>query len=456
MKQRIGFFILIPILVGLLAACNQQAGTVSEGGQATSAQAATSTPASAPSTPESVRATIANTNVPAATVASTTGDGETIRVYSSLPHQSARKGEVDAVINAIKMRLGEDENQVCSGQFKIDYVDLDDSTAAAGMWDAATEEANAKKAIDDSDAMIYIGPFNSAAAKISIPILNQANMVMISPSNTYIGLTKKTAVAGEPDIYYPTKTRNYTRVVTADDVQGDAAAKWAQKLGIKKVYILDDQQVYGKGVASVFEKSAQGLGLEVLGHDSIDPKAQDYRTLMTKIQSLSPDLVYFGGVLENNAGQVLKDMRAVGMTPDKVRFMGPDGILNSAFIDVAGAKVAEGVYATITGLPLDRLGQKGKDFYKKYKDKYHVEAESYGIYGYEAASVALTVLNKVCKKDRAAIRDAVFAIKDFDGVLGKWSFDANGDTTLADIQGFLVRGGAFEPVNLFTDGKWEK
>jgi len=243
--------------------------------------------------------------------------------------------------------------------------------------------------------------------------------------------------------------------VTADDVQGDAAAKWAQKLGAKSVYILDDQQVYGKGVADVFEATAKQIGLNVLGHEGIDPKAQNYTSLMTKIKDMNPDLVYFGGIVDNNAGQLLKDMRAVGMAPDKVKFMGPDGIDTQSFIDAAGADVAEGSYTTIAGLPASKLGPKGQEYYKKYKAKYNADAESYGIYGYEAANVALAALNKVCKKDRAAILDAVFATKDFDGVLGKWSFDQNGDTTLSDIQGHIVKDGKLTDANLFTNGQWQ-
>jgi branched-chain amino acid transport system substrate-binding protein len=305
--------------------------------------------------------------------------------------------------------------------------------------------------------MVYIGTFNSGAAALSIPVLNQANLVMISPANTAVGLTlANPGDPGSPDKYYPTGKRNYTRVVTADQIQGAALAAWAQKLGATKVYVLDDQQVYGKGVAEFFEKSAKELGLTVLGHDGIDGKAQNYTSLMTKIASLSPDLVFFGGIVDNNAGQLLKDMRAAGMAADAVKFMGPDGIETDSFITAAGPDVAEGAYATIAGLPEDRLGEKGKAFYDSYQQKYGLKAESYGIYGYEAANVALAAINSVCKKDRGAILDAVFATKDFDGVLGKWSFDANGDTSLTDIQGYQVQGGKWVSANLYTGGQWEK
>ncbi|GAB4122447.1 MAG: hypothetical protein Fur005_09230 [Roseiflexaceae bacterium] len=427
MKQRFSAFLTLVVVAGVLAAC---------GG------AAPATPTAAPAAEP--------TAAPAAA-------GEVIRIVSSLPRQGASKGQTDAVVNAIKMRLEEDNYQACGGQFKIDYQDLDDSTAAAGKWDAATETANANKAVGDADVMVYIGTFNSGAAKLSMPILNQANLVMISPANTYTGLTKPgKGEPGEPEVYFPSGQKNYTRVVTADDVQGAAAAEWAKALGAIKVYILDDQEVYGKGVADMFEIKAKEIGLEVLGRDGIDGKAQNYTSLMTKIASLGPDLVYFGGIVDNNAGQLIKDMRAAGMAPDKVKFMGPDGIQTDSFTTAAGAETAEGTYATIAGLPTEKLGEKGQNFYANYEKKFGLKAESYGIYGYEAANVALAAINSVCQKDRAAIRDAVFATKDFDGVLGKWSFDANGDTTLADIQGFQIVNGKWEVVNLYTGGKWEK
>lgn len=444
MKQRISSLMLLAIVAGILAAC----------GQAAPAAQPTTAPAAEPTAAPAAEPTAAPAAEP---TAAPSGGGEIIRIVSSLPRQGASKGQTDAVVNAIKMRFEEDNYQACGGQFTIDYQDLDDSTAAAGKWDAATETANANKAVGDPDVMVYIGTFNSGAAALSIPVLNQAGLVMISPANTAVGLTlAEGGDPGSPDKYYPTGKRNYTRVVTADQVQGEALAKWAQKLGAAKVYILDDQEVYGKGVAQFFELSANELGLEVLGHDGIDGKAQNYTSLMTKIASLNPDLIFFGGIVDNNAGQLLKDMVAAGMTPDKVKFMGPDGIQTDSFITAAGAEIAEGAYATIAGLPSDRLGEKGQAYYANYREKYGIESESYGIYGYEAANVALAAINSVCQKDRTAILDAVFATKDFEGVLGTWGFDENGDTSLTDIQGFQVVNGKWESVNLFTGGDWEK
>ena len=214
MKRRVSFFLLISIMAGLLAACG---GTTPSGTAATAVTGAGQAAATAVTGAGQAAATAV---APAAG-----GDAGTIKIVSSLPRTGSSKAQSDTVVNAINQRLKQDNSQACNGQFKITYEDMDDATAAAGKWDPTQEANNANKAAADADVMVYIGTFNSGAAKVSIPILNQAGLVMISPANTYPGLTKPgKGEAGEPEKYYPNGKRNYTRVVPADDLQGAAAA----------------------------------------------------------------------------------------------------------------------------------------------------------------------------------------------------------------------------------------
>jgi branched-chain amino acid transport system substrate-binding protein len=373
---------------------------------------------------------------------------EVMRFYSSLPLTGSSAAQNITVVNAINMAIEQKTKGglICDGKFKVDYVSLDDATAAKGQWDEAKEQENANKAVADPDAMAYLGTFNSGAAKISIPILNQAKppLGMISPANTNVGLTKLFN-PGEPEVYYPTGERNYMRVVTADDIQGSVGAKWAKSLGAKNVYILDDQQVYGKGLADVFENTAKEIGLNVLGRDGIDGKAADYKALAAKIKATNPQLIYYGGITQNNAGQLLKDLRAAGI---KALFMGADGILEKAFVEAAGADVANGALATIAGTPRNRLPAAGRKFYTDYQAKYKSAPEAYAIYGYEAASVILNAFSKVCAKDRQAILDAMIGTKNFKGVLGTWSFTPTGDTTLSDMLGNRIVRGEWKETGL--------
>jgi branched-chain amino acid transport system substrate-binding protein len=403
-KGLVSFFILITILAGLMAACGA------------------TQPAAAPAA---------------------TGSGEKIVIVSSLPRIGPSKAQTDTIANAIKQRLEEDQNQACGGTFSIEYRDWDDATAD-GQSDPATEASNAKKAAADADVMIYIGTWNSGVAKTSIPILNAIDLVMISPANTYPGLTTSVgAEPGEPDKYYPSGKRNYTRVVPNDNMQGAAGATWAKELGAKAVFILDDTQRYGKNIADMFEAKAKEIGMQIVGREGIDGQAADYRALAAKILDLNPDLVYFGGFPEQNVGQLWKDIRGTGY---KGKLMGPDSIKVEGFLKTTGADVAEGTYVTSSGVAFEQLTGKGADWYKNYKAKFNAEPESYAIYGYETANVALAAIKQVCEKNRARIRDAVFATRDFDGALGKWSFDQNGDTTFLGMSGYQVKSGKFEFV----------
>jgi len=388
------------------------------------------------------------------------GAAKTLKIVSSLPMTGSSLTQTQTIVNAEELRLAQANNSACGGKYKISYEPWDDASAAQGQWDPAVETENANKAAADPTIIAYLGTFNSGAAKLSIPILDQAGpLVMVSPANTYPGLTKPGYAAGEPDVYYPAGVRNYARVVTADDVQGKVDATFmSQQLGVKTVYILDDQQLYGKGVADVFEKTATSLGIKVLGHEGIDTKAADYKALMTKISTSNaggpPDAIFVGMVIDSNATQLLKDKVSIMGDNTKVKFMGPDGIQTQAMIDGAGKDVAEGIYASVAGLPFDKLNAAGQKFLTDYEAKYGKLTEPYAVYGYEDMNVVLAAIESVCAAggdptSRKAVTAAVFATKDFSGALGTWSFDANGDTSLTDMSIYQAKAGAYVAVGTF-------
>ena len=365
----------------------------------------------------------------------------TIKIVSSLPHTGNSNAVSGAMRDGIQLALAEAGNK--AGPFTIVYEAMDDASAKKGDWDPEVEAANADKAVKDPNVMVYIGTYNSGAAKISMPVLNRAGMVMISPANSYPGLTKPgKGESNEPDIYRPSGKINFFRVVPADDLQGAMGATWMKQMGGKTVYVLDARDLYGRGIADVFNQTAEDLGLRVVGREGIDPKAQEYKSLMTKIKALNPDYVYFGGTTANNPGQLAKDMVAVGL---KAKLMVPDGCFDNAFITAAGApNVNDRTFVTFGGVPPDKLTGLGATFVEKYQKRYNKMPEAYGVYGYVAAQVALAAIAKAGVKDREAIRAAVQAYKAEDSALGPFSFDENGDTTMAVMSGNAVKGGKFE------------
>ena len=237
-------------------------------------------------------------------------------------------------------------------------------------------------------------------------------------------------------------------MIVADDKQGQAGAVWMRELGVQTVYILDDQETYGKGIADQFQQNAEALGLQVLGRDGIDGNAPNYRALMAQIAQLNPDAIYFGGVTPNGAGQLVIDKVGAGMANEGVIFMGPDGILEEAFVEAAGG-ASEGVYATFAGLPASELPGRGQDFVERYQERFpDSNVEALTAYGYEAANVLLDAIESAYNADRELTREGVirelFATQNYDGVLGTWSFDENGDTTLTELSGNRVQNGEFE------------
>ncbi len=390
------------------------------------------------------------------------GGGATLKIVSSLPMTGASLTQTQTIVNAMQLRLEQAGGKACGGKYTVVYEAWDDASAALGKWDPAVETENANKAAADPTIVAYLGTFNSGAAKLSIPILNQAGpLAMISPANTYPGLTHAAeglTEPNEPDVYYPTGTRNYARVAATDDLQGSVIANLLVDLGVQTLYILDDQEVYGKGVADSVNQEAAARGITVIAQEGYDPKAADYKSLMTKISTSNaggpPDAIFLGAVVDNNAAQMVKDKVAIMGDNETVKFVGPDGLYTAALIEGAGA-AAEGVYATTPGLALKDLGEKGKQFLADYAAKFGETKEPYAIMGYDAMGAALKAIEDVCAAggdptDRAAVTKAVFAIKDFDGALGTWSFNENGDISLPYFLAGRIEGGTFVDFGTFT------
>jgi branched-chain amino acid transport system substrate-binding protein len=376
----------------------------------------------------------------------TGGDKGTIEIWSELPRQGSSKGQTDTIVAAIKYAIEQKGGKVDG--WTIKFTDQDDSTAEAGAWTQERATALATEASTTDALVAYIGTFNSGAAKIVIPVLCRAGIAMVSPANTYPGLTKPgKGEPNEPGIYYPDGCKhNYFRVVPADDLQGKVGADWAKELGATTVYVVDDSQIYGKGVADVFDASAKAIGLTVAEHDQISGDETDYKALAAKIAASGADLMYFGGITQQGAGQLWKDVRDASAD---IMLMGPDGIYEEAFLDAA-LDAAEGTYLTFGGTTADQYTGDAATWRDAFKATGSA-IEVYTIYGYEAANVVLAAIETASKGGastvsalRAATIDALLATKDFKGVLGTWSFDANGDTSNTLFSGTVVENGAFK------------
>jgi len=372
-----------------------------------------------------------------------TAEGTTLKIYSSLPLQGTSRGQSEAVINGEKLALDAVGGKV--GKFTIKYTSLDDSTPQnPGTADEGKTAQNARQAVRDKSTIFYLGEFNSGGTKVSLPILNKANIPQISPSNTYIGLTtdEPGSEPGEPDKYYPTGNRTYARVVPRDKVQGAALVSVMKEDGCKTATLWNDKSTYGAGLARNIKQSAEAGGLKIENEQGTDKNSPNYRSIASKVKS---DCFVWAGVTGENGVQVFKDVAAANKT---VKLYGPDGVTEEAFSNPKKGGVPASVGAR-TKTTVATLGS-AKDLpasapvLAKYKTTYKTQTvDPYAIYGYETMALALDVLKRAGAKanDRAEVVKQLFATKDRQSVLGTYSIDANGDTSLTDYGLYVIKNG---------------
>ena len=292
----------------------------------------------------------------------------------------------------------------------------------------------ARSRTDDS-AIALLGEFNSGASAISIPITNEAGILQVSPSNTALELTKDAGPddKGAPEKYYPTGERTYGRVVPADHIQGSAQAEWMEEEGVKKLYILDDKQVYGVGVAKTTGDAAELRGIEVVGTDAIDPKAPNYRSLASKIADSGADAVFFGGIIDNNAVQLYKDLGAA--LPDATLW-GPDGVASRRSRTTSRRTSRTGRTSRSPRSTRRTTRPRARSSSRISRPKYNQKViQPYAIYGFEAMDVVLDSMERAgdsCN-DRQAVIDEFFNTEGKEGVTGTYDIDEDGDVTLSQF-----------------------
>jgi len=287
------------------------------------------------------------------------GEGDPdVLIASDLPLQGSSRTQTLQITAAIRQLL--DERGWKAGNINVGYQSCDDATAQAAAWDSGKCSQNANSYADNASLLAVIGTFNSGCAEIIIPVLNQAPggaLAMVSPANTFVCLTQAApaCAADAPDVYYPTGSRNYARVVANDAYQGAAVAEFMQEQGTTKLYILNDEQAYGLGVASNTRDAAAFLGIEIVGFEAWDAKASNYEALMNQVKESGADGVFFGGLIDENGAQLIKDKVKVVGDNETVKLYMPDGFTTQTTIDEAGVENTRGAFFSVAGLPTDEF-----------------------------------------------------------------------------------------------------
>ena len=383
--------------------------------------------------------TSAVTPLPPSSCTAVQGTGDKL-LASDLPLQGATRTQTIEMGKAIAFILAGAGWK--AGNTTLAYQSCDDSTAQAGKWDSGKCSTNANAYAQNQSVIGVIGTFNSGCAEIEIPINNRAPngpLAQISPANTYVGLTHggPGTAAGEPNKYYPTGKRNYARVVAADDFQGAADATLAKQLGIKKLFILNDKEAYGLGVATNTNNAAKKLGISIVGFTAWDGKASSYEATALKIKRSGAQGVFLGGLICENGGKLIKDLRAGA---PNVKILAPDGFTPiSADVQQSSGK-AEGMTVSVAGLPNDKLPAAGKAFVTSFaKANGGKQPDPCSVYGAAAAQVFLAAIG-ASDGSRAGVTDQMFKVN-ASTVLGTIKFNQNGDVTSNPVTIYKIKGG---------------
>jgi branched-chain amino acid transport system substrate-binding protein len=362
------------------------------------------------------------------------GSGKgTVKIGVDLPLSGNEVANGEPTLNGIKLAVKEANADGGVGGYTVELNIQDD--AVSGVHNPDQGATNAGTLVADSAVVGMVGPFNSNVAKAQVPVTNEGGLSQCSPANTAVELTKEGSEALRPS--NPDKL-NYFRFAAPDDIQGPAMATYDfEELGAKTVYILDDTEAFGSGVADQFEAKFKALGGTVLKRDGQKYSADvDYTSLFNAAKALNPDVVYFGGTQVTGGGLARKQMVQAGM--GDVPFTGPDGIADlgtggseGAFITLAGVENSHDVYGTVAGvhdLP------SGSTFADRYKAEYGKDPGAYSALAYSCTQVILQAIDASASSasDMAALREAVRAYifdpsHEYDTELGTVHFTERGD-----------------------------
>jgi branched-chain amino acid transport system substrate-binding protein len=368
-----------------------------------------------------------------------TSGSKTLTVYSSMPLQGDDREQSRDIVNGIKLALQDAGGRV--GELKVNYVSLDDADPETGRWDADRVLDNARKATEDRNAIAYIGEFDSGATALSLPLLNEAGVLQVSPSNTYVGLTRDgSGGRGEPQRFYPSGRRTYVRVVPPDNVQAAAQLGAMAEDGVRSIYLLRDEGLYGRGLTEQVRAAAEERGLELVGDRRVQGAARDFSGLAQRVAASGADAVFYGTATPDSAARAF---RALHRADPALRLYGGDALATSTFAELVGSRAGRRVLLTSPALDPRSYPPRARRFFTRFREEFGKAPEPYAIFGYESMALVLDAIRRAGPRgnDRNAVVDALFTVRDRESVLGTYSIDGFGDTTRREFGSLRVRDG---------------
>jgi branched-chain amino acid transport system substrate-binding protein len=356
---------------------------------------------------------------------------QVIKIASQSPLSGGQSAVGTDIKNGAQLGIEQLSGPLAKLGFKIELAPFDDQA------NPDTGVANAKSIVADPAILAVVGHYNSGVQIPSSEEYHAAGLVNVSPANTNPKVTER----GYLEV---------NRICGRDDVQGAVGAQFASSKGIKSAYVLHDKTTYGQGIAQYFKLQADKLGIKVLGFEGTEEKA-NFDSILTPILASKPQVIYFGGMFDQ-ASVLFKQARQKGY---KGMFLSDDGFDSSDAAKIAGTTLLDGTgtfYTTVSG-PASKYPGTAK-FIKDFKAKFGAEPQPFAAQGYDCAAIALQAIENAAKAaggkmpTRAAVAQAVRALKDFKGITGTMNFNAKGDLTKAKY--FVIQVVSGDPAK-WTD-----
>jgi branched-chain amino acid transport system substrate-binding protein len=343
--------------------------------------------------------------------------GKLVRIAVAVPLTGDLGSEGESLRRAVTLAV-EQANEAKRLPFRVEVAAFDDRADPAEAYNVAN------LIVDDPRIMAVVGHYSSDCSERAAPVYARASLPMITPASTYPGITLAQLRPDWPG------ARVVFRLVPTDDVQGDFAAQFMRgRLRQRRVAVLHDDTLYGRGLAERFKKTFLRLGGQIVAEAAVKVGARHPQEAMGLLRSGNPQGVFFGGRYPE-AGLILEGMRRLGI---KLLFCSGDGARTPGLFDVAGS-AADGAYLTMAGAPVETLAA-AQDFVAAYRARWRGAGDGprpFDHYGYEAAQIVLDALASA-GPDRARLVDAIHGVR-HQGLLGVTSFDEKGDvrdTTIA-------------------------
>lgn len=364
--------------------------------------------------------------------------GGTLTVYSSLPRQGALSEVSRQVALGEKLALAQRGGHI--GPWQINLTFLDDS-GRDGRWDPGITSKNAREAAQNPTTIAYVGDLDSGATAISLPILNEAGILQVSPGSTLPALTvRQASEPSSPEKFYVSGKRTFARVVPNDTRQGEAVADELRAHGVSSLYVLSDGEPYGAGVAEQVAARAQDAGIRVLDHAVARPGRRDYTDLAQDVVQSGAAAVFYGGTPYDGAARLWRALHAAG--PDLLLF-GPGALTAPSFVSALGAGAARITHLVAPGAPLSRKAAGSRRFIAEFKATYGETPDTAAAFGYEAMSVVLDAIARAGKRanDRTRVVHEAFEVRETGGPLGDFHITPTGDVTLRRYSAYRVQDG---------------